>query len=43
MEKIICPNKQCRKIIMEIDTDIEENYIECPYCGYIFTKEELGL
>jgi len=36
MSKIICPNKQCKKIIVEDSKDIEDNYLQCPYCGEIF-------
>jgi len=42
MVKIICPNKECRKIIIEsenlekLKNKLIELWIQCPYCGNQF-------
>jgi len=42
MVKIICPNRECDKIIVEGETMeeltkiVKEKYIQCPYCGRIY-------
>jgi len=41
MSELLCPS--CRKIISEHKEEIDDEYISCPYCGQIFTKEECGL
>ncbi len=39
MVKLVCTNKECKKIILEsnnLEKDLTEAFIQCPYCSINF-------